>query len=480
MHNRSLLALSLTAGASLGLAACSDDPPAPDQVRARIAIDLAHILREGNAAVEGGTQGLPGAAAAGALDRVLGGTTDIVPRLRSALTPLMAPSRTKGARPVDGVYDPADDVAFLNDKLFTDANHQGDGIYAVPPSVVCARTTIDTNGNEVETIDATCADHLAAAQLRIRVSSSGDAIRFAIQLGAEHDEPLTIGLEPNALSVTLDLDDAWRAAVALAPLFGEELPNAELAGQISGRFEILGTAHAKASVEIDRDVAIAFADEGVALDGPDAFRFASAKAKVLALELDGTAQKGSFALGLGATTAHLADQAEAAPAPAPRHMDIDLPGMTAEATFGAGLPFELANISLGDRSTSVKIDGQRAVLIDLNADAGRAFGASLKLDASGRESISVSPKLDLRMAIDHSVLGDEPPVYDVTQLFLDGSVRADDLGDRLEVVSGTLRLGTSPSTYGFTATTGQCVRATEKEDLPSGQFYTAWAVGSCL
>jgi hypothetical protein len=477
MHTRSLLALSLTAGVSLGLAACSDDPPAPDQVRARIATDLAHILREGNAAVEGGTEGLPGAAAAGMLDRVLGAETDILPRLRSALTPLMAP-RTKGARPVDGAYNPDEDVAFLNDKLFTDANHQGDGIYVVPPSVVCARTTVDTHGNEIETIDAVCADHLAAAQLRIRVSSSGDAIRFAIQLGAEHDEPLTIGLEPNALSVTLDLDDAWRAAVALAPLVGEELPNAELAGQISGRFEILGTAHAKATVDIDRDVAIAFADAGVALDGPDAFRFTSAKAKVLALDLDGTAQKGSFALGLGATTAHLAGQGEAAVAS--RHLDLDLPGMTAEATFGAGLPFELANISLGDRSTSVKVDGQRAVLIDLNADAGRAFGATLSLDATGRESISVSPKLDLRMAIDHSVLGDEPPVYDVTQLFLDGSVRADDAGDRVEVVSGTLRLGTSPSTYGFAATTGQCVRATEKEDLPTGRFYTAWTVGSCL
>jgi len=121
------------------------------------------------------------------------------------------------------------------------------------------------------------------------------------------------------------------------------------------------------------------------------------------------------------------------------------------------------------------------MMIDLNPDDGRAFGAQLTLDAAtGRESLSVSPKLDLRMAIDHSVLGGEPPVYDVTQLLLDGSIRADGTGDRLEVMTGSLRLETTPASYGFSASAGQCVSAQEVEDLPSGQFYTAWTVGSCL
>ena len=476
MRNLSLLTLSITAGLGLGLAACNDPPPPPDEVRARISTDLANILREGNAAIEGGTEGLPGAAAAGMLDRVLGTDSGISLRLRTVMASLTARG-VRGARPVDGPYDPDEEIAYLNTKLFTDANHLGEGIYQVPPSLVCAQTSIDDNGNPVETIDAVCADNLTAAQLRIRVSTSGAQLRFAIQLGAEHDEPLTNGLEHAALSVTIDLDDTWRAAVALAKLVGEDLPNADLAGQVTGRVEILGAAHAKMTLDIDRAVSIAFAETGVALDGPDAFRFTSAKAKVLAIDLDGTAQRGSVALGLGATTARLVegDGAER------EHLELDLPGATGVATFGAGEPLELTQVSLGDRSTTVKINGQRAMMIDLNPDDGRAFGAQLTLDAAtGRESLSVSPKLDLRMAIDHSVLGGEPPVYDVTQLLLDGSIRADGTGDRLEVMTGSLRLETTPASYGFSASAGQCVSAQEVEDLPSGQFYTAWTVGSCL
>ncbi|HWU89634.1 MAG TPA: hypothetical protein VN253_20370 [Kofleriaceae bacterium] len=476
MRNSSLLALSITAGLGLGVAACADDPPPPDEVRARISTDLAHVLREGSAAIAGGTEGLPGAAASGMLDRVLGTDSGISPRLRTALTSLTARG-VRGVRPADGPYDPDAGIAFLNDKLFTDANHLGDGIYQVPPAVVCAQTAVDGSGTPVETIDPTCADHLAAAQLRIRVSTSGAQLRFAIQLGAEHDEPLTIGLEHAALSVTIDLDDTWRAAVALAKLLGEDLPNAALAGQVTGRFEILGTAHAKATLDIDRAVSIAFAQTGVALDGPDAFRFTSAKAKLLAIELDGAAQHGSLALGLGATTARLvADDGTG-----PRHLELDLPGVTGKATFGAGLPLELTSVSLGDRTTTLLVDGRPAMTIDLNPDAGRAFAARLSLDAAtGRESLEVTPKLDLRMAVDHAVRGDAAPVYDVTQLLLDGSVRADAIGDRLEVLTGTLRLTTSPAAYGFSATAGDCVLAREVADAPSGQLYTAWTVGICL
>lgn len=479
MRNSSLLALSLTASFGLGLAACSDPPPPPDEVRARISSDLANILREGNAAIEGGTEGLPGAAAAGLFDRVIGSADSafaIAPRLNAVVASLTARG-VRGARPADAPYDPEAEIEYLNDKLFTDANYLGDGIFAVPPSLACTRTTYDPDDNPIETIDAQCADNFAAAQLRIRVSTSGSQLRFAIQLGAEHDEPLTIGLEHSALSVTVDLDDTWRAAVALAKLMGEDLPNAELAGQVTGRVEILGAAHAKATVDIDRAVSIAFAEAGVALDGPDAFRFTSAKAKLLAVELDGTAQRGSYALGLGETSARIieGDGTER------QRLELDLPGATAVATFGAGLPLELTEISLGDRPTLLKVNDQRAMMIDLNPNDGRAFGARLALDAAtGRETLTVSPKLDLRMTIDHSVLGDEAPVYDVTQLLLDGSIRADETGDRLQVLTGTLRLATTPDQYGFTANAGQCVSARDVEDVPSGQLYTEWKVGACL
>ncbi len=477
MQRPSLLAVSILAG--LGLAAC-DDPPAPGEVRARISSDLAGVLREANAAYVGGTEALPGGAATAVVDRMLGGDSAIALRVRGAMARLAAP-RTGGARPADEPYDPAEEIAFLNEELFTDANHLGDGIYQVPASLVCAETDLDANGNPIETINPECADQLARVQLRIRVSESGSQLRFSIQLGADHDEPLTIGLEKHAISVTVDLDGAWRAAVALAPVFGEELPNADLAGQITGRLEVLGTAHAKATLAIDRAVSIAFAEEGAALDGPDAYRFSSAKAKVLEVELDGQAQRGTFAVGLGATTAHvLVDTISDTGETTRDRYELDLPGVTASAEFAAGQPLALEGVSLGDRTASISRNGQRASAVDLNPDDGRAFGARIELDpATGRETIAVAPKLDLRLFVDHAAWGDPAPVYDVTRVLLDGSVRSDATGDRLEVVTGAFSIETSPAGYGFSAAAGQCVSADEVEDLPSGDFYTAWTVGAC-
>ena len=473
MQRPSILAVSIIAG--LGLAACSDDPPPPDEVRARISADLGNVLREGNAAYQGGTEAMPGGAATAVVERMFGTDSTVVQRVRGVVARL-APAASHGALPVDEPYSADQQIAYLTEKLFTDANYLGDGIFQVPPSLVCARTEIDTTGKPVETIDAACAEQLAEAEIRVRVSRSGGQIRFSLQLGADHDEPLTIGLEHHAISVTIDLDDAWHAAVALAKVFGQELPNASLAGQITGRLEILGAAHAKATLDIDRALAIAFAEAGVALDGPDAYRFSSAKAKVFSIELDGAARHAAFALGLGATAAHVLDDTDAGR----DRIDLDLPGLTAAAEFTEGRPLEVTRVSLGDRTASISKNGRRAVAIDLNPDDGRAFGATLGLDpATGRETLAVSPKLDLRVVVDHAALGDAAPVYDVTQILLDGSVRSDATGDRLEVLTGSLEISTNPAAYGITAAAGQCVSARDVEDLPSGDIYTQWLVSAC-
>lgn len=474
MQRPSLHIVSILAG--LGLAACGEDPPAPAEVRERIGADLAHVLREANAAYAGSTESMPGNAATAIVERMLGGELDLALRARGAMARLTAGSMSGGRLPFEEAYDPAADIAFLNEKLFTDANHLGDGIYQVPVSLACGGTAIGPGGEPIESIDPECADRLARAELRIRVAKSGNAITFAVQLGADHDEPLTIGLAPNAVSVTVDLDDTWRAAVALAALYGEDLPNVAMAGQITGRLEILGAAHAKATLDIDRAVSIAIAEAGAPLDGPEAIRFSSAKAKVLALELDGKNRRGKVALGVGETKAHVASGTGVDG----ERFELDLPGLAATAAFSAGKPLELTGVSLGGRTASVSRNGVVATSIDLNPADGRAFAATIALDAAtGRETLTVSPKLDVRLAVDHAAWDEEAPVYDVTQFLLDGSVSGDATGDGLEVLAGSLKISTNPAGYGFTAAAGQCVVATSVEDVPSGQFYTSWSVATC-
>jgi hypothetical protein len=265
--------------------------------------------------------------------------------------------------------------------------------------------------------------------------------------------------------------------VALAKIFGEELPNASLSGQITGRLEILGAAHGKATLDIDRAVKIAVAPAGAALDGPDAQRFSSEKAHVFAIELDGAAKHGTVALGLGATAAHVQLDTGAAK----DTYDLDLPGLTANLELDAARPLQLTNLSLGDRTLSISKNGKRATAIDLNPDDGRALDVTIERDpATLRETLTMSPKLDVRIATDHAAWGDTATVYDITQVLLDGSVRSNATGDRLEIVKGTFRIATDPASYGFSAAAGQCVSARDVADVPSGDLYTQWTVGACL
>jgi hypothetical protein len=453
-----LVALTLPFGL---VTACADDPPAPADVRTRIADDLGHVLKEGSAAMKGGSEAFPMGAAFGLFERFGGGATTTVSLKRDARSDLM--NRVVGRLQLNPTNpEPEGDAGFdsdrlveeLNTKLFTDANHVGDGIYVVPASLVC------TGVGDV--VDAECATEFDKIQLRVRTATDDDRLILAMQVGANHVEPLRFTLSHTSLAATLDLDETSQAMTALAPLFGEAPPNARLAGQITGKLEVLGTANAKVSVTFDRALDIAIADEGLALDSADAIRFTSEAANVASLAFDGGAGTGSVMLGLGATTMHIPADESAA-------VDLDLAGASLVAMLATNQPLQLTHVGLGERTTTLSVGGQRAMAIDLNPDDGRAFSATIAHDsASGLDTITVTPKLDLNVSIDHAVLGDEAPLFDVTRVLLEGSLRSNG-EDQVQVMSGSFSIATNPAQFGFTATAGQCITDT----------IDSWSVGAC-
>lgn len=467
----SLLTLSLL---SLGLLAC-DNAPEPTEVRSRLASDLGNVLGETAAATNGTT--LAGGTALGFMERALGQSASTstlrLSNLTSRVTGMFSRSRpsTTSSSFTDEETDAI--VEQLNTTIFTDANHLGDGVYAVPVDLACSEPTFDDLGNETGTIiDPECAASWNKIQLRIRVEEDDDALIFAIQVGSGHDEPLQFTLTHNSLAVSVDLDEAEAATETLASAFGETAPNARLAGRVTGKLTVLGTAWVNAAFTIDRSLDIAVADDGLDLDGADAFRLTSAATKVASVELNGNGGHGTFELGLKATTVHT---------PGIDSMDLDLPGMSVTATAQNGQPLELTNISLGDRTTTMSKNGVQAMAIDLNPDDGRTLSATITSDAAaGTETLSVSPKLDARISINHAALGEPAPFYDVTRVLLTGSVRGGDGSDQLEVLSGGFSITTNPSQYGFSATAGQCVTGEDTYDATTGDYYTAWSVGACL
>lgn len=467
MRTPSLLLLALTLPSSL-LACSSSEPPTPAEVRARIASDLGHVLRESEAASKQGSDAFQLDAALNLLDRA----AISQPALKRL--PITKLVHAKPADPGEDESQADAIVEQLNETVFTDANHVGNGVYDVPADLVCTETTIDDNGTSTETLDADCVDRWTKAEVRIRVAEDDDTLTLALQLGANHDEPLELALTHTSLALTLDLDEAGQAIAALAPVFGEDAPNASLHGAITGTLEVLGTASARATLSIDRALDLKFAEAGVSLDGPDAFRLSSGVSQVASVAFDGGAGTGSLAFDLGETKVHVPGDAEF-DEPA---IDVDLPGASITANLATGAPVEFTNISLGERTTTLKVDGATAMAIDLNPNDGRALTATMAYDeVSGVGTIEVEPKLDLDVFVDHAVLGDQAPVYDVTRVLLTGGLRGADESDQLEVL-GTFAIETNPSSFGFSATAGQCVTSTETDD-GTGRFYDAFTVGTC-
>lgn len=486
--NKPLLSLSLSA-LSLGLVGCSDDPPTPAEVREKIATDLAFVITETDAAGQGTADAMPSEAGMSMIDRMLAQSdTEIAARMRAKMTAVVVERELKDAiarlanpeDPVDEADPAAELVSFLNEEIFTDANHVGAGVYKVPAELVCTTQELDDAGNLVEQLDAECAADFEAAQVRIRVTTDDDAMRFALQVTEQKEEPLALTLEPKSVALTLDLDDAWRTAVAFAQIAGEDLPNAELSGQVTGKLAIRGAAHAEVSLAIDRDVSIALAQTGQDLGGAEAFRFTTKQAPAFALGMNGPARRGTIVLGVAETYVHVPPLFEDATAEPGRAFELELAGLTADATFAQGEPLAVSNISLGDRDLVTKLGGQVATRIALNPADGRRFDLTLTDDAAtGRATIDVSPKADIHTFTDHAVTGSAPEPYDVTRVTLVGSLSTAG-GETVKVESGTYAIETNPASYGFSASAGQCVTATESYDETTGSYYTAYAVGACL
>lgn len=451
-------------GAPLALVACTD-PPSSATIRSHLTSDLGHVLTETSSASQ---TPVPGGDSL-AVFRASIPSVPVTTTGAAALARLSALVPARGAAATGATIDADAIVGLLNEQIFIDANHVGDGVYKLPASLGCTRTTVGPTGQTTQTVDATCAKTWDDAQLRIRVEDAGGKLRFSLQVDANHDEPLALTLGHDSLALSISLDDAGRALTALAQLAGVAAPNVKLAGQITGEVAVLGAAHAKVALRVDRDVAIAFADAGKALDGVDAFRLASAKAELFAFELDNTAKTATLALGVGSTQVAI---------PGTTPVQIDLPGLTGRAVLAAGQPLVVSDVGLGDRTFTVTRGGKRAMAIDLNPDHGRTLIATITPAAGAAgETLAVSPRLDLRATVDHAALGDTKGVYDVTQLLLDGSIRHTATG--FAVATGSFRVTTDPASYGVAATAGQCVTQATATDPTSGKSYERWTVGVC-
>jgi hypothetical protein len=476
----SLLALCLAA--SVTSPGCTEEDPLPPvEVRSRISIDLGNVLREANLVIQGTRAVLPAPAALALFERAAGITTPIAQAIRSIAIAL--------AIEPDAIDD-AGATSYLNSRVFDDASYLGDGIYRVLPSLLCTGVMPDPG----EDPSQVCAARLAELDLRIRVargsvapgsSPSDGSLEFALQVGAAHDEPVTITLTHTALhpshtstflTASFDLDVLQRTLGKLIAAVAPSLPPIEMAGQVTVKVRTDPTG-AQAALEIDRPISIRVAGMSADVDAADAFTLSSGASEVFHVVLahgSGFDPVGSLYLRLGETAIKLPARADGA------RLDLHLAGLTADAAFNDYLPLLINHIGLGDRAAVISVDGVPAETIEINPEDGGELSVLVQRDEASPtlNRLNVYPKLDLRIATDRAALGDIAPVYDITRVLLDGTLRTTAVSDRLEVTAGSYSIATDPAGHGFAATVGQCVTGIEARD-PDATPFIQWTVGTC-
>lgn len=413
------------------LTACAgeDEFPlvAPEAVHAQIEKGVGESLTQINAAVAHTRTLMPTASTLTRLAHLFGSQTPLAQLARSFA-------------PAPGPFDAATVVDYLDSRVFSEATYEGRGSYRFDPALVCAAG------------DTACDDAFAALDLHLWVSTApaADTLVIAVRIGA--DEPIQLTLTPDELNVAIDLDVLARSAPRLSAAFG--LPPLALSGALSA---IVRSDDDRGSlfVSIDRPVAIRAGDD---------FALASSKVGIV---MDAIAFRtydvGSIDLDLGATRVMRRV--------AGRQLAIDLAALTMAAGYlDRGEPLILNNLGVGDRPAVFSIDGVPAQTVEINPDDGHQVDVFFQLD-DGAMLMDASPRLDLRFKVDHAVLGDTPPPFEVTRVQLDGRLQglAD---DRFEVLTGGYAITTVPAAAGVRAAPGQCVTTT---DAP-----LAWTVsGAC-
>lgn len=448
--------------ASMSLAsACSDAttttlPPA--QMRSHLESNLRYVLNNTDGAAK----------ASNAAEFPLGQLGSVVSNTPAAFK---SAANFVATAPTDTTTDWRDDIIKkLNETIFTDANFQGNGIYGLPASLGCPQALDGT-------LDPKCVERWQTVNLRIRVTGDAD-MRLTFLVGPSSKEPLSIDIGHQSVSVEVDLGDVSDSLGELAPLLGQQPLNVAMSGKVAAKLTVLGENHVAASLDIVESVSFAGAKQGVDLQSDEAIRFTSAATQLAHVDLDGSREQGSAALDLKRTTLHIPSSGTKP------GMDVAVGGASAAATFGKGIAFAITHIGLGDSSTTVDVGGQRGLTLDLNPDSGRHFDVSVTVDAlSGIARFVVSPEFDLRLAINHAVLGDAQPVYDVTRIHLfDGTptleIQPTASGDdQLKLVSGVLTVDTSPSAYGVYVSAGQCLLSTS--EIVDSQAIRRLSAGTC-
>ena len=327
-----------------------------------------------------------------------------------------------------------------------------------------------------------CVDQTNKMRYRVRVTSpNSGTLKFTAMIGPDRYTPVSFELGKNHLAATADLGDIKRTVEYTDKVYGtesaSELPST-LEGQVRAELRSKRDDHAHFEIKIEKAINVSGNDFQAKL--------AQAAKPVFGVTADGKSETLTSTVNFNAIEASFpVEYMVGEPQPVedgsgssgsssePEYETVNhalkLAGLTSKSTYKAGSEeLKIENISLGDSSSWLKMNGKKAITVDLNPNHGRSYGVTVGVEKSGDSvealTFDVSPAFDLQTAFSFSHVKDLVDVDDYLvdyefQATLDGSdpasLRASENG--LEVTSGQLKLSSKNPAASKTAMAGQCL-----------------------
>ncbi|MBI4511196.1 MAG: hypothetical protein HY698_16305 [Deltaproteobacteria bacterium] len=409
--------------------------------------------------------------------------------LNHALRSLNLPVDRLGMGPSDSAGKPgrtlrshgttaADEATdFLTEHVFSKENYEGDGVYRLRGEDFCENTSDDGHG--MEDPDTACIEKFNEAEFRIRAVVSDASIELTLLVGPGRAEPLTLEADADSVSIALDLAEAKKALEHLSKVFEEDmvLPTV-MEGVIAFSLTLNGEEDATASITIRKAVRI----EGNIGEKPVAF--STAAGEILKIRGQGKERRLSVDVNVGPTTLRMPwpnDEEDSSPITGT--LAVDLKGLSASTVLEDGMDtLRFSNIGLGDGTSSIKLDDENLLTVDVNENANRRFALNIVPGPmGGAPSFVVEPSFDLKIGLSLKALVDQgqdinPYLVDETfRIGLDGTtprikvINPEDAPARIRVMSGQLSLESrSALNESLSAQAGQCL-VERNEDAVQGK-----------
>ncbi len=367
---------------------------------------------------------------------------------------------------------------FFTEVVFTDDNYDGEGYYLPSVEMFCP---VDETGAP----PADCVEQVDELELRLRTVLVGeDGIDISLVVGADRFEPITLELRPNSLSGVTDLGALYDAAVFLVDVAGDALDDVPdvLEGVVAASLIVHGDEHVGIEATVREELAVE--GDGISLS-------LGANDPTLALEVNGPEESVTASIEVGRFQlqrpwAEMEEESNAS-----GEFKLDWLGLSGEVTLEEGSQtLQIENISFGDDTSTVALDGHVLLAVDLNPGAGRAFTLTVLPEDGEHPTFGFDPAFDLSLGFGMQPLadaGDDVPEFmldDVLRFAVTGpvpTIQAVDSEDEFEggirVVSGELSVASDEGGEVVVAE-GQCLIGSEPEE-GEHPFIGSFAEGNC-